>query len=44
MDKHHSKVQLVSELGVGTTFWFDLPVFEQNIVSQESQLVDVTQL
>ncbi|NEN93938.1 MAG: HAMP domain-containing histidine kinase, partial [Okeania sp. SIO3H1] len=44
MDKHHSKVQLVSELGVGTTFWFDLPVFEQNIVSEESQLVDVTQL
>ncbi|NEQ73764.1 MAG: HAMP domain-containing protein [Okeania sp. SIO2C9] len=44
MDKHHSKVQLVSELGVGTTFWFDLPVFEQNIVSEESQLLDVTQL
>ncbi|NEP77212.1 MAG: HAMP domain-containing protein [Okeania sp. SIO3B3] len=44
MDKHHSKVQLVSELGVGTTFWFDLPVFEQNIVSEESHLLDVTQI
>ncbi|NET40888.1 ATP-binding protein [Okeania sp. SIO2B3] len=44
MDKHHSKVQLVSELGVGTTFWFDLPVFEQNIASEESHLLDVTQL
>ncbi|MGA1264678.1 MAG: two-component system sensor histidine kinase NblS [Prochlorothrix sp.] len=24
VDKHHSKVNLVSEVGVGTTFWFDL--------------------
>lgn len=29
MDKHHSKVNLVSEVGVGTTFWFDLDVFEE---------------
>ncbi|MGK7923111.1 MAG: ATP-binding protein [Trichodesmium sp.] len=29
IDKHHSKVNLVSELGIGTTFWFDLEVFEQ---------------
>ncbi len=28
-DKHHSKINLVSEVGVGTTFWFDLPVFQQ---------------
>lgn len=26
MDKHHSKVHLVSEVGVGTTFWIDLEV------------------
>jgi len=26
MDKHHSKVNLVSEVGVGTTFWIDLEV------------------
>jgi two-component system, OmpR family, sensor histidine kinase NblS len=30
IDKHHSKVNLVSEEGVGTTFWFDLPVIEEN--------------
>jgi len=24
IEKHHSKVNLVSEVGVGTTFWFDL--------------------
>jgi two-component system, OmpR family, sensor histidine kinase NblS len=24
MDKHHSRIHLVSEVGVGTTFWFDL--------------------
>jgi len=28
MDKHHSKVNLVSEVGVGTTFWIDLEVCE----------------
>lgn len=27
IEKHHSKVNLVSEVGVGTTFWFDLTVF-----------------
>jgi two-component system sensor histidine kinase NblS len=27
IERHHSKVHLVSEVGVGTTFWFDLDVF-----------------
>ncbi|MEC4815798.1 MAG: ATP-binding protein [Scytonema sp. PMC 1069.18] len=27
IEKHRSKVYLVSEVGVGTTFWFDLVVF-----------------
>jgi two-component system sensor histidine kinase NblS len=26
LEKHGSRVQIVSELGVGTTFWFDLPL------------------
>ncbi len=30
IEKHHSRVHLVSEVGVGTTFWFDLDVFEEN--------------
>ena len=29
VDRHHSKVHLVSEVGVGTTFWFDLAVFQE---------------
>ncbi len=29
MDRHHSNINLVSEVGVGTTFWFDLTVFNQ---------------
>ena len=29
IDKHHTKVHLVSEVGVGTTFWFDLAVYQQ---------------
>lgn len=28
MDKHSSLVNLVSEVGAGTTFWFDLAVYE----------------
>jgi two-component system, OmpR family, sensor histidine kinase NblS len=28
MDKHHSRIHLVSEVGVGTTFWFDLEVHQ----------------
>jgi two-component system sensor histidine kinase NblS len=31
MDKHHSKINLISEVGVGTTFWFDLAVFEEEM-------------
>ena len=27
-EKHRSRVNLISELGVGTTFWFDLNVYE----------------
>ena len=27
IEKHHSKMNLVSEVGVGTTFWFDLEVY-----------------
>jgi two-component system, OmpR family, sensor histidine kinase NblS len=26
IDKHHSQIHLISEDGVGTTFWFDLVV------------------
>ncbi|MEA5578795.1 two-component system sensor histidine kinase NblS [Anabaena sp. UHCC 0451] len=31
MERHHSQVHLVSEVGVGTTFWFDLTVFDEEI-------------
>lgn len=29
IDKHHTTVHLISEVGVGTTFWFDLAVFQE---------------
>lgn len=29
IEKHNSRIQLVSEVGVGTTFWFDLKVFQE---------------
>jgi two-component system sensor histidine kinase NblS len=41
VDKHHSAVHLVSEVGVGTTFWFDLAVFvEQPLVTNNLSLMD----
>ncbi|KAF3883807.1 MULTISPECIES: two-component system sensor histidine kinase NblS [Nostocales] len=40
MEKHHSKVYLVSEVGVGTTFWFDLAVYEEE-ASQVGKLSTV---
>lgn len=35
VEKHHSMVRLVSELGVGTTFWFDLLVHESALEKNE---------
>ncbi len=29
MERHRSQMHLVSEVGVGTTFWFDLTLFEE---------------
>lgn len=34
-DKHNTQVFLVSEVGVGTTFWFDLDVFEETANSEQ---------
>ncbi|NJO94019.1 MAG: cell wall metabolism sensor histidine kinase WalK [Hydrococcus sp. RM1_1_31] len=28
VERHHSKVHLISEVGVGTTFWFDLAMYQ----------------
>jgi two-component system, OmpR family, sensor histidine kinase NblS len=44
MEKHHSRVHLVSEVGVGTTFWFDLDVYEEKKTSAESLLPEDTAL
>ena len=28
IEKHHSKIHIKSEVGIGTTFWFDLSVYQ----------------
>ncbi|NEQ08055.1 MAG: cell wall metabolism sensor histidine kinase WalK [Moorea sp. SIO4E2] len=44
IERHHSRVNLVSEVGVGTTFWFDLEVCEeQKITVKEHLQVDTSQ-
>ena len=43
IEKHHSQVHLVSEVSVGTTFWFDLNVFEEkNIEVEQTPQVDTS--
>jgi len=34
IEKHHTSVHLVSEVGVGTTFWFDLAVLEAAVQTE----------
>ncbi|AKG20858.1 two-component system sensor histidine kinase NblS [Calothrix sp. 336/3] len=42
-DKHHSRVHIASEVGVGTTFWFDLVTYEEaktpNSITRDVQLI-----
>lgn len=38
IEKHHATVHLVSEVGVGTTFWFDLAVYQPKSVAESSAL------
>jgi two-component system, OmpR family, sensor histidine kinase NblS len=35
MEKHHTRMHLTSEVGVGSTFWFDLTVFQEVDVDQQ---------
>nr|WP_281258914.1 ATP-binding protein [Stenomitos frigidus] len=37
IEKHHSHVRLVSEVGIGTTFWFDLKVFQENTLAESDE-------
>jgi len=39
IEKHSSKVHLVSEVGVGTTFWFDLRVYQAEPLASEFALM-----
>ncbi len=34
IEKHRSRVYIVSEVGVGTTFWFDLRVFQDDAIAE----------
>lgn len=36
IDKHSSKIHLISEVGVGTTFWFDLDLFQDSMTPVET--------
>ncbi|WP_353929920.1 ATP-binding protein [Okeanomitos corallinicola TIOX110] len=40
MERHHSQVHLVSEVGVGTTFWFDLTIVNDEISSVAADRIE----
>ncbi len=40
IEKHHSNIQLISEVGVGTTFWFNLAVYQPVNPSEEILTVE----
>ncbi|MBE9127877.1 two-component system sensor histidine kinase NblS [Coleofasciculus sp. LEGE 07081] len=42
IEKHHSRVYLISEVGVGTTFWFDLDVCVEKQPEVEHQVANET--
>ena len=44
IDKHHTTINLVSEVNVGTTFWFDLAVYQpkQTVERENSWPVEAT--
>ena len=44
MERHHSQVNLVSEVGVGTTFWFDLMVVDDTISATTVNDTDVSEV
>ncbi|MDJ0746604.1 MAG: ATP-binding protein [Xenococcaceae cyanobacterium MO_167.B27] len=33
IDKHNSRIYIESEVGVGTSFWFDLPIYQEKTVN-----------
>ncbi|MGA7932567.1 MAG: ATP-binding protein, partial [Kovacikia sp.] len=38
IEKHNSKVHLISEVGKGTTFWFDLKVFQETPLAKQTEV------
>lgn len=38
IERHHSQVHLVSEVGIGTTFWFDLAVFDEETLNKQIEI------
>lgn len=41
MEKHHSLMHLVSEVSVGTTFWFDLSAYDDSLLLDRAPACDL---
>jgi two-component system, OmpR family, sensor histidine kinase NblS len=42
IEKHRSRIHISSTVGVGTTFWFDLTVYQPPVKSEDVQLTNVS--
>jgi two-component system, OmpR family, sensor histidine kinase NblS len=39
IEKHHSQIHITSAVGVGTTFWFDLAIYQPHVEQVENPLL-----
>jgi two-component system sensor histidine kinase NblS len=37
IEKHNSQINIISEVGVGTTFWFDLAVYQEELTKSDPE-------
>ncbi|MEM1370230.1 MAG: HAMP domain-containing sensor histidine kinase, partial [Cyanobacteria bacterium P01_H01_bin.15] len=44
MQKHQSQMHLISEVGIGTTFWFELPIYLEPLSQNSLETVDAATL
>jgi two-component system, OmpR family, sensor histidine kinase NblS len=37
IEKHNSQINIISEVGIGTTFWFDLTIYQEEVKKSDAE-------